>query len=178
MKKEMLQLKKNLLILGIATTGLSLVGCSQPQEESKQTEEKVEKYNHIMERVKKYNPQDNYDVIMNTNYDIIMNTNPNELTKIFEPYKHYVSVRVLESLDRTHGFNSIYDNYISRTINNIPEGYEVYTIYPINSGSGTNGYIVWFVNNQTVDVDLSYNNVDKMLGYFTFGKVKEKVKTK
>ena len=33
MKNELLKLKKNLLILGIATTGLNLVGCNQTQEE-------------------------------------------------------------------------------------------------------------------------------------------------
>ena len=32
MKNELLKLKKNLLILGIATTGLNLVGCNQTQE--------------------------------------------------------------------------------------------------------------------------------------------------
>ena len=158
MKKEMLQLKKNLLILGIATTGLSLVGCSQPQEESKQTEEKVEK---------SYDLNKNYDTIMNADEDV----------KIFKPYEHYISVRV----DQTYTYA---EEIKGNVINNIPEGYEVYTIYPftenIGCGSQTGGYEIWFVNNESVKVSLKYSETNDNYGYYTFGEIvqKEKVKTK
>ena len=113
-----------------------------------------------------FNPRDNYNNIMKTEEDV----------KLFPPYQHYISVKVSQRLEETYGLMETVDSVVKNTINNIPNGYEVYTIYPLVGE--TNGYIVWFVNNEEVKVSLSYNEIDNSLGYYTFGKVVQKEKVK
>ena len=105
---------------------------------------------------------------------IVGNVGPDDI-KIFDEGQHYISVRISENPRQNSYFVEGY------AINNIPEGYEVYEITPYNSvlsnGSKTNGYDIWFVNTERVEVHASYNDNYEQYGYFTFGEVIEEEKT-
>ena len=95
--------------------------------------------------------------------------------KVFAPGEHYICVRISQ---HTNGYDN--DSITGAAINNIPDGYEVYTILPYNIKvryeSTTHGYDIWFVNKKTVKAKASYNDVYKNNGYYTFGKVVEEEK--
>lgn len=95
--------------------------------------------------------------------------------KIFAPGEHYICVRVSQHTD---GYDN--DNVAGAAINNIPDGYEVYSILPYNKktgyGSATGGYDIWFVNNKTVKAKASYYKRYGNNGYYTFGEVVEEEK--
>ena len=93
--------------------------------------------------------------------------------KTFDAGEHYIRVRVPEK-------NANNNKYSVTGIDEIPEGYEVYSITPytvkVNNGSATGGYDIWYVNNEEVKVTATYNNQTKQYGYYTFGEVVEKEK--
>ena len=145
--KSLKELKKGLLILGLLTTGtITLSGCG-----NKDTTEQIS-----------YVEQD--DLVKELQGDVAANS-----TKTFEPGEHYLLVRVPEK-------NSIDNDEIpGYAINNIPDGYVVYSISPFNEklgyGSATGGHDIWFVNDETVEVTATYNDYYKTYGYYTFGEV-------
>lgn len=145
--KSLKELKKGLLVLGLLTTGtITLSGCG-----NKDTNEQTS-----------YVEQD--DLVKELQGDVAANS-----TKTFEPGEHYLLVRVPEqsSIDN--------DEIPGYAINNIPDGYVVYSISPFNEklgyGSATGGHDIWFVNDETVEVTATYNNYYKSYGYYTFGEV-------
>ena len=145
--KSLKELKKGLLVLGLLTTGtVSLTGCGN-KDVSEQTA---------------YVQQD--DLVKELQGDVAANS-----TKTFEPGEHYLLVRVPEksSIDN--------DEIPGYAINNIPDGYVVYSISPFNEklgyGSATGGHDIWFVNDETVEVTATYNDYYKTYGYYTFGEV-------
>ena len=146
-KDKLLGLKKKLLILGLLTTGaVSVTGCGN-KNVSEQTV---------------YVQQD--DLIKELQGDVAENS-----TKTFEPGEHYLLVRVPE---RDSYYNDDIPGY---AINNIPDGYVVYSISPFTEkmgyGSATGGHDIWFVNDETVEVTATYNDYYKTYGYYTFGEV-------
>ena len=73
-------------------------------------------------------------------------------TKIFAPGEHVFAQR--------HISGKIGEKeYAEQLV--VPEGYEIFTIYGINGttskDSFTMGFEVWFVNNETVEVEAAYN---------------------
>lgn len=145
--KSLKELKKGLLVLGLLTTGtITLSGC----ENKDATEQTV------------YVEQD--DLVKELQGDVTANS-----TKTFEPGEHYLLVRVPE-------YDSIDNDEIpGYAINNIPDGYVVYSISPFNEklgyGSATGGHDIWFVNDEPVEVTATYNDYYKTYGYYTFGEV-------
>ncbi len=101
--------------------------------------------------------------------------------KTFEKGEHYICVRIPHH-SKYLGINNPNENdeLDVFAINNIPEGYEIYSITSytskIGAGSSTAGYDVWLVNTEKVKVIATYNNQTKQYGYYTFGKVVEKEK--
>lgn len=90
--------------------------------------------------------------------------------KVFEPYKHYVSNYVYEGV-------SFYNQGATDVINNIPDGYEVYSIYTVTDRTGeTQGYVICFFYNEIVMVNLSDNDGKK--GYYNFGTIYQVFKFK
>lgn len=145
--KSLKELKKGLLVLGLLTTGaVTVTGCGN-KDVSEQTV---------------YVQQD--DLVKELQGDVAENS-----TKTFEPGEHYLLVRVPEksSIDN--------DEIPGYAINNIPDGYVVYSISPFNEklgyGSATGGHDIWFVNDETVEVTATYNDYYKTYGYYTFGEV-------
>ena len=146
-KDKLLGLKKKLLILGLLTTGaVTVTGCG-----NKDTDEQTS-----------YVEQD--DLVKELQGDVTANS-----TKTFEPGEHYLLVRVPEK----NSFDN--DEIPGYAINNIPDGYVVYSISPFNEklgyGSATGGHDIWFVNDETVEVTATYNDYYKTYGYYTFGEV-------
>ena len=145
--KSLKELKKGLLVLGLLTTGtITLSGCG-----NKDTTEQTS-----------YVEQD--DLVKELQGDVAENS-----TKTFEAGEHYLLVRVPE-----------YDSYQNDeipgyAINNIPDGYVVYSISPFSEklgyGSATGGHDIWFVNDEPVEVTATYNDYYKTYGYYTFGEV-------
>ena len=147
-KIELLKkLKKSLLITGLLTTGaLTVTGCSNS--------EKTEEVSYVS--------QD--ELVKELQGDVKAGE-----TKTFEPGEHYILVRVPEK--------NPYDNddIPGYAINNMPEGYSVYSISPFSEklgyGSATGGHDIWFVNDETVEVTATYNECYKAYGFYTFGEV-------
>ena len=99
-----------------------------------------------------------------------------EEEKTFEKGEHYICVRIPHH-SKYFGMNNPDENDELEVfaINNIPEGYEIYSITPytskVGSGSSTAGYDIWLVNNKRVKVKATYNNQTKQHGYYTVGEV-------
>lgn len=135
----------------IGTTLASTVGCSKKTPEDKTQPTNATLYGGLEER-------------------LAGNVEKGEL-KTFDVGQHLISVRIYYK-----------NNYPSATysINDPPEGYEVFDIVPFtvvkDYGSSTVGYDIWFKNTEPVEVESSYNEVYKNYGYYTFGKVVEKEK--
>lgn len=98
-----------------------------------------------------------------TNQNVLNGNYQEGEIKVFEPYSHYFSVR--QSYD-----NGVYFNDIT-VINNIPDGYQIYSILPETS----HHYRIWFVN--TKEVECTATNDGIKTGFYTFGKVIENTKT-
>ena len=64
-------------------------------------------------------------------------------------------------------------NITGYAINNIPDGYDIYTINQIDEIDGND---IWFVNTEKVKVTATYNESYGSYGYYTFGEVVEKTK--
>ena len=163
MKNNLIELRKIILTFGILSTGsLTLTGCNKKREVKQSTIYATPTLTTETPTIEETN-----------NENIIIDGVEENQSKIFKPGKHYISVRVNQE---NHYANNIEGN----AINNIPEGYEIYTIYPITGeiykGSQTTGYEVWFVNNETVEVTSSYNEELEIYGFYDFGKVIEKTK--
>ena len=113
--------------------------------------------------------------------DQLMNNVQQGEVKTFKEGEHYICVRIPHH-GKYYGVNNPDENdeLDVLAINNIPEGYEVYSITPytskVGNGSTTAGYDVWLVNNKEVKVKATYNNQTKQYGYYTFGEVVEKEK--
>ncbi|MBR5370163.1 MAG: hypothetical protein IK137_02545 [Bacilli bacterium] len=113
--------------------------------------------------------------------DQLMNNVQQGEVKTFKEGEHYICVRIPH-----HGYSLGMNNPKENdeldvlVINNIPEGYEVYSITPytskVGNGSSTAGYDVWLVNTEKVKVNATYNNQTKQYGYYTFGEVVEEEK--
>lgn len=107
--------------------------------------------------------------------DVIVGDVGPDSVKVFDEGQHYISVRISA---KNRVATSDIEGY---AINNIPEGYEIYEITPYNTwrdrGSQTNGFDIWFVNTEPVEVHASYNDEYDQYGYFTFGEVVEEEKT-
>ena len=99
--------------------------------------------------------------------------------KTFEKGEHYICVRIPHHSKYMNNPDEN-DELEVFAINNIPEGYEIYSIAPYTSkvgyGSSTAGYDIWLVNNKGVKVKATYNNQTKQHGYYTFGEVVEEEK--
>ena len=93
--------------------------------------------------------------------------------KVFDKGQHYISVRIAPNFERTFD-----GEIVSYAINKTPEGYDIYQITPYtDSKLSTNGYDIWFVNNQPVEVEATYNTSLQQFGYYSFGKPVNKDKT-
>ena len=136
----------------IGTTLASTVGCSKQTPEDKIQQTNATLYGGLEEQ-------------------LAGNVEKGEL-KTFDVGQHLISVRIYYK-----------NNYPSATysINDPPEGYEVFDIVPFtiveNYGSSTVGYDIWFKNTEPVEVHASYNDDYDQYGYFTFGEVVEEEKT-
>ena len=93
--------------------------------------------------------------------------------KTFDVGEHYIRIRVSEKIANKN-------KHSVTGIDEIPEGYKVYSITPytskVGSGSSTAGFDIWFVNTEEVKVKATYNKDTKQYGYNTFGEVVEKQK--
>ena len=152
-KNKLLGLKKKLLILGLLTTGaVTVTGCGDT--------EVTEQYE---------SNGTNGTLLDEINGDVKLGD-----TKVFEEGEHYIVVRVPMVTLRL-------DESSEYAINNIPDGYSVYTITPytepdLGNGSETGGHDIWFVNDEPVEVTATYNEHYKLYGYYSFGKVLQKTK--
>lgn len=122
--------------------------------------------------LKKYKLNKTQPVETTIETSLIDNTQLGEY-KIYNAGEHYIRVRVLES-------NNKNNEYSITGIDNIPEGYEVYSITPYTvkagNGSATAGYDIWYVNDEKVKVVATYNTETETYGYYTFGEVVEEEK--
>ena len=117
----------------------------------------------------------NKTIIQATPVDIIGGTIAPNSKKVFDKGQHFISIRIP---NRNEISNEEVVNY---AVNNNHEGYNIYQITPYtNMETNTNGYDIWFVNNQPVEVEATFNNTLKQFGYYSFGKPvdKDKILTK
>ena len=133
---------KNLVIYGVVST-IMLSGCSISKDNSK---------------LNNYSTYETNQNVLNGNYQ------EGEI-KIFKPYSHYFSIR------QSYNGDGVYFNDIA-VINNIPDGYEIYSILPETS----HHYRIWFVN--TKEVECIATNDGIKTGFYTFGEVIENKKNK
>ena len=101
--------------------------------------------------------------------------------KTFKKGEHYICVRISHHSNIRVSEKIANKNKHSVTgIDEIPEGYKVYSITPytvkVGRGSATGGYDIWYVNTEEVKVKATYNKDTKQYGYYTFGEVVEKQK--
>ena len=145
MKKEnLLKLKKNIITLGLISSSLFLTSCGNTSD---------------IESNDDYEVSDDYDTIEDYseyNYNLVFgNVNDGDV-KEFERGQHYIYIVI----------NS---DFNSGAINDIPDGYRIYTI---STDEYHNNCVVWFVNTEKVSVRASSYDGDNY-GYYTFGEIVE-----
>ena len=127
----------------------SIVGCSKKTSEE-ETQSTITTLNNSLEE------------------QLAGNVEPGSV-KTFDVGQHVISVRVYYM----HNYDGI-----TYTVNNTPEGYEVFDVDPVTIkngyGSSTGGFDIWFKNTEPVEVEASYNEIFNNYGYYTLGKVVEK----
>jgi len=129
---------KNIVIYGIASAVL-LSGCS------------------VSKDVAKTNLKYSYEI----NNELLFGNYQEGDTKIFEPFSHYISIK-LRNEETLYGDATV--------INNIPDGYQIYSIF----SSDDKCYHVWFVNTKEVKCTATYNAWH--IGFYNFGEVIENTK--
>lgn len=110
--------------------------------------------------------------IQNELLDVLTQDIDQNSIKVFEEGKHYISVRIPDTVIN----KSPCDNITGYAINNIPEGYDVYEIFSYEKEGNTKGYDIWFINTEPVEVHATYNELYNNYGYYTFGEVIEEEK--